>query len=639
MPTPATSANSSQSIALSSASAALAGADQEPESQQVLAQESPETGSAAGALSGDFAVPAPPLTQRIADSTNNAAANHPAPQKPGAWAQSILGGVMDALSGFVAGGGAGEQAAQNQQRIQAERNQQKQLAVENQQKQQQLNSDIERNDILNAYTTAATVADQKTAARLDQESMDQHVAAGKVAAAAFKNHPVIADNVLEDDVRPEFKSGGRFDPHKTIGFQTGETQVEKNGKIVTEPTYTIFSRQAGQVDIDAPTSALLTQHGQPLPEGTHIDSDILNHLVTQAIASQTTTNLVNSALKEQTETELDLLKDQASVQNLKDRAAVNPYLGAHPGDPIEALSDLSQQKDPKTKQLTPQAQAASRMLSQWDPKELEDYRHNKAEERTAAATESEKVREFNLTNDPQMAASIAQDLVEHNMDPEQLSKRATKGSDSYNRILEAANTYSMNKFGVPYDIAQATTDYKQAQNPQVQATLKLLNSVGPNLQEVLNASNKLPRTQYPALNDVQAWARLQTGNPDITAFHTAAVEVGDQIAKILQGGTGSSTSDAKLKQASDILNSSFTPQQLQANITTLNELLGNRKAAIIGDNSYLKKQFSPQAQNPSQASAQTHIFDPQAWATANPGKDVNAAIAFAKTQGFQVKGQ
>jgi hypothetical protein len=37
------------------------------------------------------------------------------------------------------------------------------------------------------------------------------------------------------------------------------------------------------------------------------------------------------------------------------------------------------------------------------------------------------------------------------------------------------------------------------------------------------------------------------------------------------------------------------------------------------------------------ATPQTHVFDSKAWGAANPGKDVNAAIAQAKSQGFQIK--
>lgn len=42
----------------------------------------------------------------------------------------------------------------------------------------------------------------------------------------------------------------------------------------------------------------------------------------------------------------------------------------------------------------------------------------------------------------------------------------------------------------------------------------------------------------------------------------------------------------------------------------------------------------PSAQTPA---PQTHVFDSRAWAAANPGKDVNAAIAYAKQQGYTVR--
>jgi hypothetical protein len=69
--------------------------------------------------------------------------------------------------------------------------------------------------------------------------------------------------------------------------------------------------------------------------------------------------------------------------------------------------------------------------------------------------------------------SIPVSLAEHNMDPSQLSKR----SADYNQKLQDANAYSMQKFGVPFHIAQATTDYKQANNPQVQSMLKMVGAM------------------------------------------------------------------------------------------------------------------------------------------------------------------
>jgi len=46
---------------------------------------------------------------------------------------------------------------------------------------------------------------------------------------------------------------------------------------------------------------------------------------------------------------------------------------------------------------------------------------------------------------------------------------------------------------------------------------------------------------------------------------------------------------------------------------------------------------NPQQNPPSAPAPQSHVFDPQAWQKANPRGDVNAAIAAAKQQGYEVK--
>ncbi len=57
----------------------------------------------------------------------------------------------------------------------------------------------------------------------------------------------------------------------------------------------------------------------------------------------------------------------------------------------------------------------------------------------------------------------------------------------------------------------------------------------------------------------------QFNNIDLKKFQTDKVLVGDEIAKILQGGgTGSGTSDAKLKQAADLVKESDSPAAIRA---------------------------------------------------------------------------
>ena len=191
-------------------------------------------------------------------------------------------------------------------------------------------------------------------------------------------------------------------------------------------------------------------------------------------------------------------------------------------------------------------------------------------------------------------SSIPVALVEATMDPSQLSKR----SGDYNQKLQDANAYSLQKYGKPFDIAQAQSDYKFANTPATQNTLRYLNSLtgsdnkGGNLGALVDLSSKISRTDFPSLNDAAAWAKLQTGNAQMASYYTAVTEVADQVAKILQGGgSGSGTSDAKLKQAAELFDKGFSKDQIAGVATTLRTLLANRKTELIGDNRYLKKQF------------------------------------------------
>ena len=193
--------------------------------------------------------------------------------------------------------------------------------------------------------------------------------------------------------------------------------------------------------------------------------------------------------------------------------------------------------------------------------------------------------------------SIAENLVNGNIDPSQLSKR----SANYNAVLAAADAYSVKTFGKHFNIADASSDYKFATNVGTQNTLKYLNSVIPNMDALVKQSDSIGRTQLPALNNAEMWAKLNTGDPKVAAYYTTLTETADQIAKILQGGgTGSGSSDAKLKQASDMFAKGFTPEQVKGVVADLKVLLNNRKDALIGDNIYLQKYKSGASNSTSQ---------------------------------------
>lgn len=190
-------------------------------------------------------------------------------------------------------------------------------------------------------------------------------------------------------------------------------------------------------------------------------------------------------------------------------------------------------------------------------------------------------------------AATAQRLVEADEDPTQLTKR----SKDYNMRVDDADKYSLEKYGKHWDLAKAQSDYKFASAPATKNTLNYLNSVIPNMAQLVKQSDAIPRTAYPAMNNVLEWSRLAAGNPAIAAYHTTLTEVADQVAKILQGGgTGSGTSDAKLKQAQELFNGGFSADSIKAIAGDLTPLLNNRKDAMVGNNVYLKKWYPQNGQ-------------------------------------------
>lgn len=208
--------------------------------------------------------------------------------------------------------------------------------------------------------------------------------------------------------------------------------------------------------------------------------------------------------------------------------------------------------------------------------------------------------------------NLASQLVNGMLAPGELSKRTT-GTSSYNDVLTAADKYSMATTGKHFNIAKADSDYKFATNPNTKNTLNFLGSLvgaddgsgnfsGGNLGELIRLSDERVHAPYvtlsgvtihgiqgfPALNNVKQWAAIQTGNPDVAQYYTTLLEVSDQVAKVLQGGgSGSGTSDAKLKQAESLFQKGFTPVQMKAVAASLQDLLANRASNMVRDNPYL----------------------------------------------------
>jgi hypothetical protein len=113
---------------------------------------------------------------------------------------------------------------------------------------------------------------------------------------------------------------------------------------------------------------------------------------------------------------------------------------------------------------------------------------------------------------------MAQQLVEGTMDPSQVPRR----SAAYSLVLQKANAYSKQKYGQPFDIAGATSDYQYAKNPQTQNVLKMINAMtdkGGSIEIAQKAASKLPQLDSQTRNKVFNAAATEFGSQSATNSH------------------------------------------------------------------------------------------------------------------------
>jgi hypothetical protein len=191
-------------------------------------------------------------------------------------------------------------------------------------------------------------------------------------------------------------------------------------------------------------------------------------------------------------------------------------------------------------------------------------------------------------------ASIPVALVEGNMDPTQLSKRTT----DYNAKIQQASQYSLEKYGKPFDLAQAQSDYKYATTSTNQNTLKMIQGMtepGGAIDIAKGAATALPQLNSSTLNKVFNASATEFGSKEATNFHTAMLGLADEYSKVMGGGIGS---DTGRQQALDILKASYSKGQIAGAIGIMQNDIAARKNALVGNNRYLVKQYGAAQPSP-----------------------------------------
>ena len=257
-----------------------------------------------------------------------------------------------------------------------------------------------------------------------------------------------------------------------------------------------------------------------------------------------------------------------------------------------------------------------------------EIRKNGAEAVKAYAEANKAVQEANKlktppADDPSIA-NLGELIVKGGMTEDQLS-RLSKGTQSAVQGYLAKNHPNLNQTSVFLDAAQR----KQ---------VNLANNALENLKNIETQLQARPDLLGVINGRISQGKELAgTDDKDLAALNTEL----DNYALASTGAHGVRAVAARADAKKALLNGFKNgPQGVQASIgaarMSLSNLASAGKPKDLQGNPYVPGQqqvSSPQAQ----PAPQTHVFDPAAWKAKNPQGDVNAAIAAAKQQGYEVK--
>lgn len=181
---------------------------------------------------------------------------------------------------------------------------------------------------------------------------------------------------------------------------------------------------------------------------------------------------------------------------------------------------------------------------------------------------------------PDQAKDAADMILKHQMAPEQMASLfggfGTQGQAFKRMVVTEARKMDPN-----FNWEQAASEYELSKSPGFQNTVRYMDSVQNSMPQLQQRANQLSNGNVRSINALVNAGKNQFNNVDLKQFNVDRALVGDEIAKILQGGgTGNGTSDMKLKQAQDLISSSDSPQAIAATLNEVNKLIGYRRESL-----------------------------------------------------------
>lgn len=267
--------------------------------------------------------------------------------------------------------------------------------------------------------------------------------------------------------------------------------------------------------------------------------------------------------------------DPSLPQDVQASIRANPQAGSADGitAPINAAQQLRSAPKPQAPSALDERIAKARQMGA-TPEQIKQMVVGSAGQASAPDVPGDTSKTGNayLSTLPQQTASQVRALADGRM---QFPSGTALKSPYWQGMLSAVSQYDPNFDAVNYNARSNTrkafTSGKEAQ------TVNALNTVAEHLGTFSDNAAALHNTGFPLYNRIKNFALQESGDPRIAAFNTNKKAVADEVAKVWRATGGS---EADIQENLKNLDGAQSPEQLNAAIGTLTQLIYGKVAAL-----------------------------------------------------------
>lgn len=221
-------------------------------------------------------------------------------------------------------------------------------------------------------------------------------------------------------------------------------------------------------------------------------------------------------------------------------------------------------------------------------------------------------------------AADAQDILNHRLSPSQwISQIGGRGMQKTARVDRVKA--EIRKVDPAFNMEDAEASYQLTRSAGFQNTVRYMDSVQNSIPQLQQSADTLANGNVKSINALVNAGKNQFNSVDLKRFQADKLLVGDEIAKILQGGTGSGTSDAKLKQAQDLLSTNDSPEAISTALKEVTKLIGYRRDSLTRGTPLAGQSQAPKTYKKTATGPGGHKIgsdDGQNWVDLQTGKPV-----------------